>query len=88
MKSKNYVQDYTVSKEDREIVVTFNDNSVKAKFQTCKQTRSANLQKIVEEIFRVNNGFGISIVSTSKGMMTGSQARKQKLGGEIICEIF
>ncbi len=87
MKSKNYVQDYTVSKEDREIVVTFNDNSVKANFKRVSKP-GQRIYKKSEEIFRVNNGFGISIVSTSKGMMTGSQARKQKLGGEIICEIF
>lgn len=36
----------------------------------------------------VLNGLGIAIVSTSHGMMTSSQARAQKLGGEIICEIY
>ncbi len=87
MKSKNYVQDYTVSKEDREIVVTFNDNSAKANFKRVSKP-GQRIYKKSEEIFRVNNGFGISIVSTSKGIMTGSQARKQKLGGEILCEIF
>jgi small subunit ribosomal protein S8 len=37
---------------------------------------------------RVLNGIGISIVSTSAGMMTNKQARKRGLGGEIICEIY
>ncbi len=40
------------------------------------------------EIKRVRGGYGISIVSTSKGLMTNKEARKQKLGGEIICEIW
>ena len=37
---------------------------------------------------RVKGGFGISIVSTSRGLMTNKEARKQKLGGEIICEVW
>ena len=41
-----------------------------------------------KKIRRVKEGYGISIVSTSKGVMTGKEARKQKLGGEIICEIW
>ena len=48
-------------------------------------------QRIYEgfsEIKRVHGGYGISIVSTSKGLMTNKDARKQKLGGEIICQIW
>lgn len=41
-----------------------------------------------EEIKRVKSGYGISIVSTSKGLMTGDDARKAKLGGEFIAEIW
>jgi len=40
------------------------------------------------DIKRVKNGYGISIVSTSKGIMTGDKARKIGLGGEIICEVW
>lgn len=40
------------------------------------------------EIKRIKNGYGISIVSTSKGMMTGDKAKKLGLGGEIICEVW
>ena len=41
-----------------------------------------------DEIKRVRGGYGISVVSTSKGLMTNKEARKQKLGGEIICQIW
>lgn len=37
---------------------------------------------------RVLNGFGLAIVSTSKGLMTNKQARKLGVGGEVICEIY
>jgi small subunit ribosomal protein S8 len=40
------------------------------------------------EVPRVFNGLGIAIVSTSKGMMTDSQAREQGVGGEVICEVW
>jgi len=37
---------------------------------------------------KINNGLGIAIISTPKGVMTDLDARKQKLGGEIICKVF
>ncbi|MEK7562071.1 MAG: 30S ribosomal protein S8 [Patescibacteria group bacterium] len=40
------------------------------------------------EIKRVRGGYGVSIVSTPKGLMTNKEARKQKLGGEILLEIW
>jgi small subunit ribosomal protein S8 len=36
----------------------------------------------------VRNGYGMSIISTSKGLMTNKEARKQKIGGELICEVW
>ena len=41
-----------------------------------------------ESIPKIQNGLGIAIVSTSKGVMTDSQARNSNLGGEIICKVF
>lgn len=40
------------------------------------------------EISRVLNGFGIAIISTPKGIMTGWEAARDKVGGEIICEVY
>jgi small subunit ribosomal protein S8 len=39
------------------------------------------------ELPRVLNGLGIAIVSTSKGVMTGKQARRENVGGEVICSV-
>ena len=41
-----------------------------------------------QEIPRIINGLGISIVSTSKGLMTGKQAAKENVGGELICYVY
>jgi small subunit ribosomal protein S8 len=40
------------------------------------------------EIVRVQNGLGIAIVSTSKGVMTDKEARSQNVGGEVMCNIY
>ena len=41
-----------------------------------------------EEIRRVQGGLGISIMTTPKGVMTGRQARREGVGGEILCEVW
>ena len=41
-----------------------------------------------ESLPKINNGLGIAIVSTPKGVMTDLEARKQKVGGEVICKVF
>jgi small subunit ribosomal protein S8 len=58
-------------------------------------TRLARVSKIgrrtyakKDEIPRVLNNYGISILSTSKGIMTNKSARKVGVGGEIICEVY
>jgi len=42
----------------------------------------------VAKIPRTNGGFGITVVSTSKGLLTDKQARRDKLGGEVICQVW
>ena len=41
-----------------------------------------------EGLPKINNGLGIAIISTPKGVMTDIDARKQRVGGEIICKVF
>ncbi len=40
------------------------------------------------EVGKVLNGYGVALVSTSKGVMAGRDARKQGLGGEVLCEVY
>jgi len=42
----------------------------------------------VEALPRINNGLGIAIVSTPKGVMADHNAREQNLGGEVLCTVF
>ena len=41
-----------------------------------------------DEVKQVRSGLGVAIISTSKGVMTGKQAREKKLGGEFLCEVW
>jgi small subunit ribosomal protein S8 len=55
-----------------------------------KRVSSPGLRRYVgaDEVPRVLGGLGIAIVSTSKGLMTGTEAKKQKLGGELLCFVW
>lgn len=76
------------TKKDIEIVLKYKDG--KGAIAGLKRISKSG-QRIYSsytEIKKVREGFGISIISTSKGLMTDKDARYQKLGGEIICEIW
>ncbi|NTW14061.1 MAG: 30S ribosomal protein S8 [Candidatus Moranbacteria bacterium] len=51
-----------------------------------KEGRRVYLKK--GEVHKVKNGYGLAIVSTSKGVMSGEEAYKKGLGGEYICEVW
>jgi len=42
----------------------------------------------IEDLKKVFNGLGISILSTSKGVLSDHEARQQNVGGEVLCEVF
>jgi small subunit ribosomal protein S8 len=44
--------------------------------------------RTVSELPRVNNGLGLAIISTPKGLMSDKQARKENVGGEVLCLIW
>jgi len=41
-----------------------------------------------QEIKKVRNGIGVSILSTSRGIMTDQESRKNRLGGELLCSVW
>ena len=71
-----------------EIVLKYED---KTPAISCLKRISKAGQRIylpAKKIKKVRGGYGIAIISTSKGLMTEKEARKQRLGGEILCEIW
>ena len=50
--------------------------------------QGCRIYKGKSEIRNVKDGYGFSIISTSKGLLTNAEAKKEKVGGEVICEIW
>lgn len=89
MKANNFVEDFeTVKKGDYDFFdITLRENMRDITFKrVSKPGQRIYVKK--EDLKPVKSGLGISILSTSKGVMSNGEARKQNLGGEIICEIY
>ena len=72
------------------IVITINNVGEPVKFTEIVRmsTPGRRYYTGVKEIPRIKNGRGIVLISTSKGVMSGADAAKARLGGEIICKIY
>ena len=93
LKDEGYIADYKTEKNDVQdnIIITL-------KYGKNKERVISGLKRIskpglrvyakAEEIPTVLNGLGISIVSTSKGIMTGKEAKQQNVGGEVLAYIW
>ena len=72
------------------IALKYNNKTKDSAIQNLTRISKPGLRKYsgVDTLPRVLNGLGIAIVSTSRGLITDKEARKQKIGGEIICKVF
>jgi len=88
LKSNGYIADVKVTKDDKfsNITVDLADLPYGLSLKRISKPGQRIYIKS-QETPRVLSGLGVAIMSTSKGIMTGKEARKQKLGGELICEI-
>ena len=92
LKSEGYIIDYKVSQETNkpylEISLKYHSgNPVISSIQRVSKPGRRIFSR-AESLPKINNGLGIAIISTPKGVMTDIDARKQKVGGEIICKVF
>ena len=92
LKNEGYIIDYNVSSDEKkpnlEILLKYNYGSpVISSIQRVSKP-GRRIFSSAESLPKINNGLGIAIVSTPKGVMSDVDARKQKVGGEIICKVF
>ena len=92
LKSEGYIIDYKINSESNKPVLLINlkyhsGNPVISAIERVSKP-GRRIFSTAESLPKINNGLGIAIVSTSKGVMTDIDARKQKVGGEIICKVF
>ena len=92
LKKEGYIADFKVSKDVKSVT------TVTLKYTEDHQRVIRGLKRIskpslpvyttAEDLPRVLNGLGVAIISTSKGVMTDKEARKQKIGGEVLAYVW
>lgn len=93
LKEEGFIGDYTVHqrKPQNEITLQLKYGPNRTAVITgIKRVSKPGLRRYVpvREIPRVLGGMGISILSTSKGVLVDAEARKQSVGGELICTVY
>ena len=92
LKAEGFIKDYKIQSSENKSVL-----SLELKYHSGNPVINAfeRVSKPGRRIFssadglpKINNGLGIAIISTPKGVMTDIDARKQRVGGEIICKVF
>jgi small subunit ribosomal protein S8 len=93
LKEEGFIVDFKVKKNNVQNIISLN-----LKYGDKKERVITGLKRIskpglrvyakAEEVPTVLNGLGIAIVSTSKGVMTGKDAKKQSLGGEVLAYVW
>ena len=93
LKKSSFIEDYKIIETEKK----FKMLSIRLKYTDgnrvilgLKRVSRPGIRRYVnsEEIPRVRNGFGIAIVSTSKGLLTDREARDMKVGGGVVCHIW
>ncbi|HEV8544042.1 MAG TPA: 30S ribosomal protein S8 [Verrucomicrobiae bacterium] len=91
LKREGYIADYSVEgKSLKKIKLKLKYNGRKGVIAGLKRVSKPGLRRYVgaTEVPRVLNGMGIAIVSTPKGIMTGRDAKKENVGGELVCFVW
>ena len=72
------------------IALKYNSRSKKPAIKEIQRVSRPGLRQYIgiDEMPRVLNGLGIAIISTSKGLMTDKEAKKEKIGGEVLCYVY
>jgi len=93
LKDEGYIANFKATEENGQRVIR-----VYLKYGVNNEAAIRDLQRVSrpgcrvyvgrDEIRRVQGGLGISIMTTPKGVMTGRQARREGVGGEILCEVW
>ena len=92
LKNEGFIKDFKVSTEEKKNILSLelkyhSGNPVISNFERVSKP-GRRIFSSAHSLPKINNGLGIAILSTPKGVMTDIDARKQKVGGEIVCKVF
>ena len=91
---KGYIMKYKSEDDSKQglikIALKYDPQSKEPAIKSLERISRPGLRQYAKpaEIRKVQNGLGIAIVSTSKGLMTDKEARTQNVGGEVMCNIW
>ena len=93
LKQEGYIADYRVDRSGPQgkliVFLRYADDRANAILGMRRSSRPGRRYYVGHEhIPKVHNGLGIAILSTSKGVMTDRQARHDRVGGEVLCEVW
>lgn len=93
LKEEGYIRHYKFIKDDKQGIIRIHlkyDENRRAAITGVKRVSKPGRRIYVgyDEIPRVLNGLGIAILSTSLGVITDAEARKQRVGGELLCTVW
>jgi small subunit ribosomal protein S8 len=91
LRKEGYITDFAVeAKPSKVIKLKLKYQGKRSVIEGLQRISSPGLRRYVgaTDIPRVRGGLGVSVLSTSEGVMTGTQARKKNLGGELICYVW
>ena len=92
LKNEGFIRDFKVLNEQNKNILSLelkyhSGNPVISNFERVSKP-GRRIFSSADSLPKINNGLGIAILSTPKGVMTDIDARKQRVGGEIICKVF
>ncbi len=92
LKNEGFIKDFKVDTKDNKAILSLelkyhSGSPVISTFERVSKP-GRRIFSSAEGLPKINNGLGIAIISTPKGVMTDIDARKQRVGGEIICKVF
>ena len=92
LKNEGYINNFNVENNDNKniLIIDLKYNSGSPVISVIERVSrpGRRIFSSADSLPKINNGLGIAIVSTPKGVMTDIEARKQKIGGEVICKVF
>lgn len=88
LKDEGYIMDYSVEERDMMVTLKYQDGKPLILGMSKVSKPGRRVYVAAQDIPRVQNGLGICILSTSKGVMEGAQAKAENVGGELLCEIW
>jgi small subunit ribosomal protein S8 len=91
LKREGYINDFAIEgKLPRTIKMKLKYQGKKSVIEGLRRISTPGLRRYVRstDIPRVRGGLGVAVLSTSEGLMTGNQARKKNIGGELLCYVW